>query len=85
MQVVTLYKYNREDGGVTISPIKPETIAYTEKVRLIADVDKVLTNGVTVVECVDVDSVDGWTEIDTPTDDNEQYAEAGRIMLGVSE
>ena len=57
---------------------------------LIAEDGKALTDGATVAGCVDVDSQDGWTEIDAPDDGDKmsvdaQYAEAGKIMLGVSE
>ena len=36
MQIINLYKYTREDGGVTVSPIKPDC-EYTDMVRLVAD------------------------------------------------
>ena len=36
MQIVNLYKYIRDDGGTTVSPVKPN-IEYTEMFRLIAD------------------------------------------------
>lgn len=90
MQTITLYRYTRTDGGVSTSPVKPDTTEYTVKYRLIADDDKALTDGTTVAGCVDVDSADGWTEIDAPEDegemsDQEQYAQAGKILLGVSE
>lgn len=96
MQTIVLYRYIRPEGGVTISPVKPGNEDYTIKYRMIADEGKALTDGTIVAECVDVESTDGWTEIDAP--DNEstdgwmenesydaQYAEAGKILLGVSE
>lgn len=66
MQTINLYKYVREGGGVTVSPIKPDC-EFTEMVRLVADEGKRLTNdGVSFCGCVDVYSVDGWQEVDDP-------------------
>ena len=63
MQKITLYKYTREDGGVTVSPNKPDT-EYTEMLRLVADEGKVLVKGDEVITCKDVESAEGWEEID---------------------
>lgn len=68
MQIKTLYRFIRPNGGVTVSLTKPDC-EYTEKVRLIADEGKVLTDGETVTPCVDTDTPDEWTEIDAPPDD----------------
>ena len=65
MQTIKLYKYNRADGGVTVSPIKPDT-EYTEMYRLVADEGKVLVNGEVTTTCTDVASAEGWSEIDEP-------------------
>ena len=62
MQIITLFRYTRPDGGVTNSTVKPEG-EYTARYRLIADDDMTLTNGIDTAACVDVDSPDGWTEI----------------------
>ena len=71
MQTITLYKYTRADGGVTVSPIKPDC-EYTEMYRLIADEGKVLTqDGVDTTTCVDVESVEGWYEVDAPDEATE--------------
>ena len=67
MQTITLYRYTRPDGGVTVSPIKPD-VEYTEMVRLIADEGKILTDGTNTTTCTDVSSAEGWTEIDAPKD-----------------
>ena len=90
MQTITLYRYTRTDGGVTTSPVQPDVGDFSVKYRLIAEDGKALTDGATVAGCVDVDSPDRWTEIDAPDDwdkmsDDAQYAEAGKILLGVSE
>lgn len=66
MKIKTLYRYEREDGGVTVSPIEPEC-EYAEKCRLIADEGKRLTNdGENFFSVIDVDSADGWYEVDAP-------------------
>ena len=64
MQTVTLYKYNREGGGVTVSPVKPDA-EYTTLLRLVADEGKALTlDGEYMTCCVDTESADGWYEVD---------------------
>ena len=66
MQIIKLYKYNRPDGGVTVSPVVPEG-EYTTMVRLVADEGKELTqDGVNTTPCADVESADGWYEVDAP-------------------
>ena len=108
MQIKDLYKYTREDGGITISPNKPDcecTLLY----RIIADEGKVLTkDGINHTICADVASTEGWYEIDMPeegeisneyastgndtvsnnvtfSEEDIEYAKAGRILLGVEE
>ena len=61
MENVTLYKYTRDGGGVTVSPIKPDA-DYTTLSRLIADEGKELVNGDERVMCVDTDTPDEWSE-----------------------
>lgn len=63
MQTITLYRYTRPDGGISVSPIKPN-VEYTEMVRLIADEGKALTDGTNTTTCTDASSAEGWTEID---------------------
>lgn len=71
MQTITLYKYTREDGGVTVSPAKPNT-DYTEMYRLVADEGKALTrDGVNLTSCTDVEDTDGWYEVDAPEEEVE--------------
>lgn len=65
MQIIPLYRYERENGGTTVSPTKPSG-EYTEMYRLVADEDMALTNGIITTPCVDVESVEGWDEIDAP-------------------
>ena len=66
MQIIPIYKFTREDGGVTVSPNKPNG-SYTEMYRLVADEGKELTkDGVNITNCADVESTDGWYEVDAP-------------------
>ena len=64
MIIKELYHYEREEGKVTVSTEKPEC-DYTLRYRLIADEDKLLTkDGENFTTCIDVDSPDGWYELD---------------------
>ena len=87
MDIIPLYEYEREGGGTTVSPIKPDT-EYTEKYRLVADEGKLLTNdgGKNCTPCIDVDTVDGWEEIDNPEENaTEQDLYNALAELGVTE
>ena len=66
MEIKPLYRFLREDGGVTESPDKPDGTEYTTRCRLIASDGKLLTNEDMETYCIDVDSTDGWYEIDDP-------------------
>lgn len=64
MEIKTLYRFTRQDGGITVSPEKPDA-EYTEKFRLIADEGKLLTqDGENTFSCVDTDTVEGWYEVE---------------------
>ena len=66
MVINTLYRYIREDGGTTVSTKKPD-VEYTEIFRIIADEGKAVTqNGTDLYPVIDVDSTDGWYEVDAP-------------------
>lgn len=71
MEMKPLYRFLRDDGGFTESPNKPDGVGYTTRCRLIADEGKILTNGDTETFCIDVDSADGWTEIDAQIEGSE--------------
>ena len=83
MQTIKLYRFTRPNGGVTVSPVKPDG-DYTELFRLVADEGYVLTNGETVTSCTDTDNPNIWSEI--PDSDNpgeateEDYQNALREM-----
>lgn len=66
MKIITLYRYQRGDGGITVSPIKPDA-EYTELVRLVADKGKSLTkDGEHLYGVIDQERADGWYEVDIP-------------------
>ena len=64
MQTMTVYRYIRADGGVSVSPDKPEG-AYTEMTRIIADEGKLLklANG-DYAGSIDTADASGITEVD---------------------
>lgn len=68
MQIINLYKYIRPDGGITITPMEPENIEYTDSgLRLVADEGKMLTtDGKNLISCIDVEILDGWYEVEAP-------------------
>jgi hypothetical protein len=70
MQTIELYRYIREDSGVTVSVTKPDS-DYTTTYRLIADEGFILANGETLTYCIDTDTPSYWTEAedDTPIEE----------------
>lgn len=76
MREITLYKTTRADGGVTVSPNKPEDdTPYTTGLRLLADKDKALTkDGKNLCYCVDTDTTEGWYEVDRPQEKENKYS-----------
>lgn len=80
MQTIKLYRFTRPDGGVTTSPVKPDT-EYTELFRLVADEGYLLTNGETVTTCTDTDNPEAWREIPDTDNPNEATAEDYRAAL----
>lgn len=72
MKELILYKFNREDGGVTVSLTKPEQ-EYTQMYRIVAEEGKLLTkDGDFLVSVIDVDSTDGWYEVDKPVNEGDE-------------
>lgn len=61
MQKITLYRYVRPDGGVTVSTQKPD-VDCTELCRLVADEGMTLTDGNSQAQCVDTYNPDRWAE-----------------------
>ena len=72
MEIKTLYRYEREDGGIDISPKQPVG-EYTTLYRLIADEGTELVKGDIRTCCVDTDTTEGWTE--EPIDDDDITAD----------
>ena len=69
MEIRKLYRYEREKGKITVSPIKPEC-EYTELYRVIADEGKVVTlDGEETFDVIDTEVKDGWYEVDAPERD----------------
>lgn len=66
MNKITLYRYQRDNGGFTISPEKPDK-EYTTLTRLIADKDCALINeqGKKVIS-VDTERPEDWSEVSAP-------------------
>lgn len=65
MQIIPMYRYARPDGGVSVSPTKPDT-EYTASYRIVADEGKMVTmDGVKTYPCVDTDSLGGWYEVES--------------------
>ena len=66
MQIINLYKYERADGGVTVSPINPYPKTFRPMYRIVADEGKVLTNGIIETTCADIETDDffNWREVE---------------------
>lgn len=67
MEIITLYRYSRQNGGTTVSPNKPD-VEFTNLYRLVAGGGKILSNGVEQVFCTDTETPDQWIEIDYTED-----------------
>jgi hypothetical protein len=66
MTMHLLYRYERDDQGITVTTEEPDT-SYTVLYRIIADEDKMLTlDGENLFLAVDTDNVSGWYEVDAP-------------------
>lgn len=65
-------------NGVSLSPVNAEGRTLSKYVRLIADDNMAITNGVTVSTCVDVlaEDVAKWTDCELPPEETEEAAEA---------
>ena len=66
MQIKTLYKFIRADGGTTVSPNAPNG-AYTIMFRIIADEGMAVTNdGQTLYSVIDTETIEGYYEVENP-------------------
>ena len=67
MQIVDLYRYEREPGKITTSPVKPDdNIDYSIIYRLIADEGMAITDASSIVECVVTNSLEVWADCNAP-------------------
>ena len=69
MIIKTLYRYIRDDGGITTSMNPPVDKDYDTLSRLIADEGKLLTtDGENLTPCVDIENYEVvyWYEVDDP-------------------
>ena len=80
---IPLYRFTRPSGGVTVSPVMPDT-EYTQLVRLVAEEGCILTDGTTATACIDTDNPDAWTEV-AELSEVEEKAAAYDILMGVSQ
>lgn len=68
-----IYRYEREGGGITLSPKKPPNgVGYQIRWRLIAEEGKAITDGTQTVTVVDVlhrKDCDNWTDCEPLEDD----------------
>ena len=72
MEYRDIYKFTREDGGVTVSIDKPEG-EYVKMVRIVAGEGKMITkDGVNLCPMTDECSGEGWYEVDAPSDEAEE-------------
>lgn len=83
MQTILLYRYTRPDGGVSVSPVRPEG-DYEELYRLVADEGMVLTDGETYTACTDTATPERWTEVPDPeAEDETEDMRSALLELGV--
>lgn len=63
-----IYRYQRPDGGCTVSPVKPD-VQYQVRWRLIAEEGMAITNGETTVTVIDVihrKDCEVWADCELP-------------------
>ena len=63
-----IYRYQRPDGGFTVSPVKPDG-PYNIRWRLIAEEGMAITNGETAVTVIDVihrNDCEAWVDCELP-------------------
>jgi len=65
MQKINLYRYEEEDGSITITPKKRNETDTPYKKRLIVDEGYILTDGEIETPCIDIDFSDEnkWNEV----------------------
>ena len=78
MQTMNLYKYD-EDNGYCVTPEKRNSKDQPYCYRLIADENKILTNGTTEATCIDIaiNDLESWQEIDNVEEENDESGAVG--------
>lgn len=68
MKIIDLYKYKRKNGGITVSPEKPDAgLSYARMYRVIAGEGMLVTrNGKEGYAVIDTDKDEGWYEVEDP-------------------
>ena len=79
MRKIPLYRVRRENGGIDITPVRPEVGEYDTLYRVIADDGKMLFNGVEKIACIDTDDLSKWTE--TFADEFQERLEALKARI----
>ena len=76
MQIINLYKYD-ENSGYCVTPEKRNSKNQPYCYRLIADENKILTNGTTEASCIDIaiNDIESWQEIDNVEEENDESDE----------
>lgn len=71
MEIRELYRYEREQGKVTVSTEKPNC-EYTVVYRIIASENHLVTqDGINKYSVIDTDTKDGWYEVEEPKEEVE--------------
>ena len=68
MKIIGLYRYTNSDGSISITPEKRAETDIEYQYRLIADEDKLITDGEKTFYCIDTANVEQFSEIDKPND-----------------
>ena len=77
MYTISLYRYTRPDGGVTVSTVKPD-VDYTELFRIVADEGYTLTDGTKCTFCTDTDDPSIWDEVEDTENAVETITDDGK-------
>ena len=79
MRKIPLYRVRRENGGIDITPVRPDSGEYETLYRLIADEGKTLFNGAEKIACIDTNDLSKWTE--TFVDEFQERLEALKARI----
>ena len=69
MTITALYRYERDEGVITVSPQKPDNVPCTSLYRIVADEHKLITDGIRTAPVIDTENPNGWEEIPAPKDE----------------